>query len=292
MDLEQKCSTMAKEIIYQMKETKELLSMLLLSCDNYSDLWDDFFNLKEKFWPECPYQWYVVTESKDCERENVRAIKCGKELNWSGRFRKAVQTVATPFIGIYLEDYFINSPIDSERIEQLVILMNEKRVDFLDLGNVFKHKINQPNKQYFADHLMIIDKHLRYGLDTAAAIWKKEYLLEKLGEGDYSAWRFEADRCAEAATEEGYNGLILVDDRISFNVSEIPVVVQGMFYPPVIEDFRKRGYEIDTSKRKIMSGTQKFKYDFKRWCVRIPFGHKFMKWFGTKFLGYKFFTED
>ena len=275
-----------------MKETKELLSMLLLSCDNYSDLWDDFFNLKEKFWPECPYQWYVVTESKDYERENVSVIKCGKELNWTGRFRKAVQTVATPFIGIYLEDYFINSPIDSERIEQLVILMNEKGVDFLDLGNVFKHKINQPNKQYFADHLRIIDKHLRYGLDTAAAIWKKEYLLEKLGEGDYSAWRFEADRCAEAATEEGYNGLILVDDRISFNVSEIPVVVQGMFYPPVIEDFLKRGYEIDTSKRKIMSGTQKFKYDFKRWCGRIPFGHKFMKWFGTKFMGYKFFTED
>lgn len=275
-----------------MKEVKDLLSMLVLSCDNYSDLWDDFFNLKEKFWPECPYQWRLVTEGKEYIRDKVGVIKCGKELNWAGRFRKAVQTVETPLVGVFLEDYFINAPIDNERISGLVNFAMENSVDFLDLGNVFKHKINQPNKQYYAEHLMIIDKHLRYGLDTAAAIWKKEYLLEKLGAEDYSAWKFEVDRCTEASSAEGYKGLILVDDRISFNVSEIPVVVQGMFYPPIIEDFRKRGYEIDVSKRKVMTSIQKFKYDFKRWCGRIPFGHKFMKWFGMKFLGYKFFTKD
>lgn len=274
----------------QMNDKNNKLAMLLLSCDNYSDLWDDFFNLREKFWPDCPYTWYVVTESKDYTRTNVEVIKCGNELNWAGRFRKAVQSVDNPLIGVFLEDYFINQTVDNERINDLVSFMIEHRVDFLDLGNVFHHKINQPNKQYYADHLIIIDKHLRYGLDTAAAIWKKEYLLEKLGEGDYSAWKFEADRCAEAASEDGYNGVILVDDRISFNVSEIPVVVQGKFYPPVIDDFKKRGYVIQ-SQRGIMTPWQQFKYDFKRWCGHIPFGHKFMKWFGTKFLGYKFFTD-
>jgi len=291
MALESLCAAFTKENLYMM-EDKQKMTMLVLSCDAYSDLWDDFFNLKEKFWPDCPYQWYVVTESKDYERESVGVIKCGKELNWAGRFRKAVQTVQNSLVAVFLEDYYINAPIDNDRIKGLVNFMLAKKVDFLDLGNVFKHKINQPNKQYYADHLIVIDKHLRYGLDTAAAIWNKDYLLEKLGEGDYSAWKFEADCCAEAASEEGYKGLILVDDRISFNVSEIPVVVQGKFYPPVIEDFRKRGYEIDTSKRSVMTRKQKFNYDFKRWCGRIPFGHKFMKWFGTKFLGYKFFTKE
>ncbi len=274
----------------QMNDKNNKLAMLLLSCDNYSDLWDDFFNLREKFWPDCPYTWYIVTESKDYIRPNVEVIKCGKDLNWAGRFRKAVQSVDKPLIGVFLEDYFINASINNDRISDLVDFMITKEVDFLDLGNVFKHKINQPNKRYFADHLVIIDRHLKYGLDTAAAIWKKEYLLDKLGEGDYSAWKFEADRCAEAASEDGYRGVILADDRLPFNVSEIPVVVQGMFYPPVMDDFRKRGYEI-LSKRKVMSSWQMFKYDFKRRCARIPFGHNFMKWFGTKFLGYKFFTD-
>lgn len=273
-----------------MTEMNNTLSILVLSCDNYSDLWDDFFNLRDKFWPNCIYKWYVVTESKDYQHPNVEVIKCGKDLNWAGRFRKAVKKVDSPLIGVFLEDYFINAPIDNERINGLVDFAIDKKIDFLDLGNVFRHKIDTRGKQYYADHLVIIDKHQRYGIDTAAAIWKKEYLLEKLGEGDYSAWKFEADRVKEAASEEGYKGLILADDRISFNVSAIPVVVQGMFYPPVKEDFRKRGYEIQ-SKRKVMSPWQRFKYDFKRWCARIPFGHKTMKWIGSHILGYKFFTD-
>lgn len=273
-------------------EINNKMAILVLSCDNYCDLWDDFFNLRDKFWPDCPFRWYVVTETKDYYREGVEVIKCGKELNWAGRFRKAVQSVDNPLIGVFLEDYYISGKIDNTRITSLVDLMMDKGVDYLDLGNVFKHKINVPNKVYYAEHLVVIDKHLRYGIDTAAAIWDKNYLLEKLGDGDYSAWKFEADRCDEAASENGYNGLILVDDRVSFNVSEIPVVVQGMFYPPCIDYFRKRGYEINTSNRHVMSFWQMFKYDFKRWCARIPFGRKFMKWVGTHLFGYKFFTKD
>ena len=268
----------------------QLISMLVLSCDNYSDLWDDFFNLREKFWPDCPYKWYVVTESKDYNRDGVEVIKCGKELNWAARYRHAIKTVGTPYVAAFLEDYFISAKIDNERIEGLVDFAEKNKVDFLDLGNIFRHKINQTNKQYYADHLIIIDKHLRYGVDTAPAIWNSEYLMRKLGSEDYSAWRFEKERCDEAATEEGYDGLILVDDRLSFNVSEVPVVVQGMFYPPVIKHFRERGYEIDTSKRHVMSFGQRFKYDLKRKAANFPYFHKTLKWIGTNLFGYKFFT--
>ena len=102
------------------------LSILVLSCDNYRDLWDDFFNLRDKFWPDCEYKWYVVTETKDYQRNNVDVIKCGKELNWAGRFRKAVQSLDSPLVGVFLEDYFINAPIDNDRIKGLVKLMIDK----------------------------------------------------------------------------------------------------------------------------------------------------------------------
>lgn len=276
--------------MYMVDIQKNSVSMLVLSCDAYSDLWDDFFNLRDKFWPDCEYKWYVVTESKSYERKDVEVIKCGKEMDWAGRFRYAVQTVATPYIGLYLEDFFIKAPIDNNRIKGLVAFMHNNSVDYIDLGNVFHHKINQPEKKYFSDHLVIIDKHLRYGIDTAASLWDSNYLLEKLGSGDYNAWKFEKDRCDEAATEDGYNGLLLADDRLSFNVSEIPVVVQGKFYPPVIKDFRRRGYEIDTSKRKVMSPWEEFKYDFKRKVSHFPYFHKQLKWIGSHFFGYKFFT--
>ena len=57
-------------------EQKDKMIMLLLSCDKYSDVWDDFFNLKERFWPDCKFKWYLVTESKNYIRKNVSTIIC------------------------------------------------------------------------------------------------------------------------------------------------------------------------------------------------------------------------
>ena len=139
-------------------EINNKMAILVLSCDNYSDLWDDFFNLRDKFWPDCPFRWYVVTETKDYYREGVEVIKCGKELNWAGRFRKAVHSVDNPLIGVFLEDYYISGKIDNTRITSLVDLMMDKGVDYLDLGNVFKHKINVPNN------------YTLYGLNTPLTV--------------------------------------------------------------------------------------------------------------------------
>lgn len=268
------------------------MAMLLLSCDKYSDVWDDFFNLKERFWPDCEYKWFIVTETKDYQREDVATIKCGSDLNWAGRFRKAVQAVPSPYIGVFLEDYFIKSPIDNAKIKGFVEMMEKGHVSFLNLGNVFHHILRLPDLEHYTEHLVKIPQHLRYGIDTAAAIWDKNYLLEKLGEGDYSAWKFESDRCDEAASEKGLGGLILCDDQLSFNVSEIPVIIQGVFYPKAVKYFKDEvGYEIH-SKRKVMSKWDVAKYKFKTKMSHAKHCRKFLKWVGSHILGYKFFTED
>ena len=273
-------------------KTDNRLAILVLTCDAYSDLWDDFFNLRDKYWTDCPYKWYLVTELKDYDRKNVEVIKCGKELNWAGRFRMAVQTVNFEYIGVYLEDYFIKSTIDNNRIERYLNLMATDDVKFLNLGDVFHHIIDLKGKEYYATHLIRIPKHLRYGIDTAAAIWNKEYLLEILGEGDYTAWQFELDRCREAASEEGLKGLILCDDLNSFNVSEIPVVIQGAFYPEAKKFFEKEcGYKI-LSTRKTMGFWNVSKFKLKMTLSKVKYGRKTLKWLGTHLLGYTFFTED
>lgn len=271
---------------------EQLVSMLVLSCDNYSDLWDDFFNLKEKFWPNCPYKWYVVTESFDFKKRGVLTIKCGKELNWTGRFRYALNQISSPIVGVFLEDYFIKSPIDDDRIFSFINLMIKDNVSYLNLGDVFKKLCNYRDKAYYSDHLIIIPKHWRYGINTSAALWNKEYLLTKIGDKDISAWQFELDRCLEAESESGLEGLILSDDQLSFNVSEEPVVIQGQLYPPAVKFFKKVvGYEI-LSNRKRMSSKDVFKYKLKVRIARVKYGRAILKWVGTHLLGYKFFTKD
>ena len=158
------------------------------------------------------------------------------------------------------------------------------------MGNVFRHKLDLKDKKYYTDSLLIIPKHLKYGIDTAAAIWNKDYLLNKIGEGDYSAWEFEINMCNEAASEKGYDGFILVDEQMSFNITPIPVVIQGKYYPKAIKDFHKRGYDINVGERLIMNPWECFKYRLKCVFSRFPFGHHFLKSVGRLF-GYKFFTS-
>lgn len=269
---------------------KEELVLLVLSCDAYNDLWDDFFNLKDRFWPDCNYKWYLVTESMDYSRQGVEVIKCGKELNWAGRFRKAVNLVDTSFIGVFLEDYFITQRIDDSLISSLVEFMLKNNVSYLNMSNVFKSIINLKKKDYYADHLIRIPNHKRYGVTTEAAIWDKSFLLNKLGDGDYSAWQFEVDRCKEAESEDGIGGLLLCDDRMSFHVSRYPVVIQGMFYPKAIKYFKTLGYNINVGERHLMPLKQVFLFRIKILFSNMKICKNSLKWFASTFLGVKFFT--
>ena len=223
-----------------MEKCDENLCILVLSCDAYSDLWDDFFNLRDKYWIDDTIRWYVVTESKTYSRRGVSMIHCGKDRNWAARFRRAVEIVDTPYIGIFLEDYFITDTVDIERVKSLVELMKKEKVTYLNVGDVFESIIRMKNKEYFADNLIKIPNHMRYGISTVSAIWERTFLLQKLGDRDYSAWQFEMDRCHEAASPQGLGGFLLCDEKRSFNVSTLPVVIQGKFYPEAIKYFKRK----------------------------------------------------
>lgn len=267
------------------------VSMLVLSCDKYKDLWDDFFNLRDKYWPDCPFKWYVVTETETFHHEGVEVIRCGKDVNWAGRYRYAVKYAATRYVGVYLDDFFISEKIDNDLIMTSIEVMIKHNVSYLNMSNVFKSIINLPQKEYFAPHLIRIPNHQRYGICTEAAIWECDYLLEKLGDGDYSAWQFEIDRCNEAMTEEGLGGLLLCDDRMPFHVSVEPVVIQGMFYPKAISAFKNRGYMINIGERKIMPLNKVFSYNLKVYFAKLKRGRKVLRWLARVFLGIKFFAD-
>lgn len=268
---------------------KDDLVLLVLSCDAYSDLWDDFFNLKEKFWKDCPYKFYLVTESKTYNRSNVEVILCGNNLNWAGRLKYAIDKTNAKYYGIFLEDYFISSPINNSIIFDLLETMKQHNVTFLNTSDVFYNCINMKNKEYFLPHLIKIPNNKKYGLSTEAGIWERNFLLDKIGHKDYSAWQFEIDRVNEAKTETGLGGFNLCDDRMPFHVSIEPVVIQGKIYPPARKFFHKIGYNF-ISNRQNMNYKNVLIFKLKSKMSNIKYGKKLFKWIGEKFLGQKFFT--
>ena len=271
-------------------ELNAKMVIMVLSCDKYEDVWDNFFSIKDKFWPDCNFQWYLVTESKHYHRNDV--ITINSEGNWSTRLRNAVRSVNSKYICTFLDDYFIVDAVDNGHINYLVDYVDEHKVSFLNMDDGFDHIQRNPGLQEYDDNLLIIPKHLHYGIDTAGAIWDKDFLLEKLGDGDYSAWQFELDRCIEADSPEGLDGLLLLDKKQSLNISKIPVIIQGAYYPPALKFFRDKGIQIDCRNRRIMSPWDVFVYWLKRKCAKAKHGRKFLKWVGTHVFKIQFVSKD
>lgn len=265
------------------------ISFLLLSCDNYKDLWHDFFCLKDLYWKDCKYQWHVVCESEKFEYPNVEVYNCGNSLDWTGRLNKVLDYINTPYVCFFLDDFFINSNIDNQLIEESIKYAIDIEADYFVLGDAFSRKFDNPS--YIKPHIIKIPSTRKYGIDTSVAIWKKSFLKSIINDKDCSAWQFELDRLTEAVNNTHKYRLLLYDDRKPFNVTDIPVVIQGKFYPKAIKDFKSRGYIIDTSRRQIMTFWEVFKYDLKVKMSHFSIGKKLLKRIASKLLGYKFFTE-
>lgn len=231
------------------------LAILVLSCDKYKDVWNDFFNLKEMFWPDCPYHCYLATDTVEYQREGVDVIHFGNIRTWSICAYKALSQIKESYVALFLEDAFIYKTIDTRIVAQNLKFCYEHHADFLTMERNRMRKTITPEDQV-VPHIWKIDKHQKYGIDTSAAIWNKQFLLDALMKHDCDAWQFEVNYCREAETEEGLSGAIYFDDRQPFNISPIEIVRLGKINPDAVRFYKKMGYDINVSEREIMSWWQ------------------------------------
>ena len=265
------------------------LALLVQSCDKYSDVWDDFFNLRDRFWPDCTFKWYLATDAKPYNKEGVEVIHFGNIREWTTCMLKTLEKIKEPYVALFLEDAFIYKKIDNEIIKQDVQFVIDNKVDFLTLEK--KPKFIPPEEyKYFAPHYVVIPKHQKYGVDTAAAIWNKNFLLELLSREVSDAWQFEINLCKLAATEEGLPGLILYDERGPFNISPVEVVRLGKIKPDAVKFFHNLGYDLQTQRPRL-SKWQVLQEKLKVKLYYLKYGRKTLKRIGRLF-GFQFLSED
>ena len=190
----------------------------------------------------------------------------------------------------HIELYKLVSNI--ENMTRLLISFATYLSPNIDHKLFMKERVRGTNIDQYYNKYVIIPKHEKYPVDTAAAMWDRDYFIKKLGDGDYSAWQFEVNMCNEAESESGIDGLILCDERTPINITEIPIVIQGKFYPAGVKFFKKLGYTIDISHRDMMSCNLIIKEILKSKMARFPFFRKQLKYIASRFLGYNFFTKD
>lgn len=216
-------------------------SIIVMTCDSYSDCWLPFKTLKDRYWSNCPYKIYIVTETKNCEY--FYTIK--KQGAWTKRLREALQDIDTEYVLFMLEDYFIREYVDQERICN--ILDNFKNDEAVyDFEKAFDDKLADNHILGFGQK---IDNTI-YMNNTQPAVHNRLKLIERLQQ-DQTIWQWETTPISSP-----YKFYINTDEWIIDVGHRRDIkgfgVTKGKWTKECIAFFEKEGIEVNYNERGIL----------------------------------------
>ena len=232
-------------------------TVLVASCDKYADLLGPFSGLWRKFWPDCPFEIVLVTETAPKGEAYCfdRVVSCGRGGNWCSRLVRALDAIATPFVLMLCDDYYLEKPVDTARF--LERLAQAKAYDAANLRLIPNPKPCQP----YRDGLMEYRKQTAYCIATQAGIWNRTF-LRGLADGKASIWEFERIGSFSVADEK--RPLLVTPTR---EFPFVDAVHKGCWERFGLAVCRANGIEPDLAAR----GLPPFRKRFVEWLKSLVF---------------------
>ncbi len=229
---------------------KSNIAILVVSCDNYSDLWEPFFQCFKRFWKDCHYKVYLLSNYKDYNSPDVETIKVGEDRSWSDNLINALKKMDEDYVFMFLEDLFLYKPVDNEQVIDLFNWAVGEDVNYLRTTLRF-HRADKP----YNEKVGVLKKGSLYRASTVMALWKKSVLLDLLEPGE-TAWQFEI-----GGTERSnkYDKFFATYENYFHTLN---TVVRGKWVPSALKKVKAMGIEIDLAKREVMTFFEYFKLLF------------------------------
>jgi len=232
------------------RNSPSLCSLLLLSCDKYRDLWNNCTVLYRKYWPDCPYQAFLASDTKPPEYDGFRPVGAEQtDLSWSDMTRKILDQIDTDYILLMLDDFFLTGPVDTKHVEFLFSRLVALNGGYLRLVPHSRWMEKVPVHPEIGEH----QKGLPYRTSLQAAFWKRSTFMSLLVPGE-SPWQFEL-----------YGGLRSDKMKDPFfaaysrPIPYIDVLERGKWLPRGIKLCRNEGFTIDLSFRPVISSRDKIR---------------------------------
>lgn len=164
-------------------------SVLVSTCDKYEDVWELFFYFFKKSWSNCPYNIYMITETKKCVVESLRLKMINYDSkSWSKRLKYALKKIDTDYVILLLEDFFLLNDVLQEEIDHGIELMEkDKKISVID----FEHDKKSYGRSYpFDKQYCERNESSMYFLNCQASIWRRKDLIKFLSPYE-DPWQFE-----------------------------------------------------------------------------------------------------
>lgn len=257
------------------------MTMLILSCNKFSDLWDGHIKLLEQNWQDRDIKTLIVTDSPSNKSyPGIEILSAGTEVEWSDRLAFALKHVDTEYVFVTLDDYFLIKKVNDHSIVSLIKMMEKENIDYVRLFPKPERATKEELSGYSNIHK--IDNNIPYCVNLYSGIWKKAF-LESTCKTSETAWLYEVSlsKCAR-----DYGATCVVSSRNEFVI--LDVVRKGKLLHNAAKYFRAHPgiYEgnrpINTWKYELTLGFQIFMADHLPLWAHKP-AKRIMNLFGKRF---------
>jgi hypothetical protein len=214
------------------------------SCWAYRDAWKPFFELFRRFWPDCRYPVYLLTDRFDNSISDVEPFIA--DGSWGQLLAKFAQNHRETSILLLLEDYFFNAPVQSDAIEEALDIM--KTWDALAC-RLYPHPGANQSVEW-SETWGLISREEDYRISCMAGIWKP-IVLHTLASQFDTPWAFEVQG---TALTQRYAGDIYSWKR---SCKPWPLdypwtgILRGQWNPEATRLFETLKMDVDLSQRPI-----------------------------------------
>lgn len=157
-------------------ELSRKLTLMIQTCDAFSDLWEPHFQLLTENWPDRPVRTLLVTDSPtEAVFPSVEVLSTGAGMHMPARLAAVLPQVETEYILLTLDDYFPIHPISTQKLDRLVEIMDAEKLDYIRL-------FSTPNSFRKAAHKGLYEIDLRedYAVNLYPGLWRKAFLVQTL----------------------------------------------------------------------------------------------------------------
>jgi len=158
--------------------------IMVVTCWKFRQVWDPFFTLFRRYWPDCPYKVTMVTDIGSHNGANY-TIQMGEDRGWASNFLNALRQTDSKRVIVFQEDFLLTSLVDTETVKKLVKYSFDN-----DVGCLRICPCPGPSGKWCDSFLGTIGKNDAYRVSLQLAIWDKDVLMGLLREGE-SAWDLE-----------------------------------------------------------------------------------------------------
>lgn len=223
------------------------IAVLIISCDNYSDLWSTCSKMFKLNWPDCPYDKFILTNHKEYDDKIFISLSVGADLDWSSSLRRALHLLGSKgyeYVFTMVEDYYFDQKIITSDFIKIADSFTSLKGNFLRMYSVINPRIVEMVNSYFGK----VQNHIPYRQTCAFSLWRIDVLNSLLLDGE-NAWEFEKIGVRRGFEYDGFYSI----PRNYFKT--INLVIKGKIVPSELKKVQKYFPEL-ILKRPAMSSTQ------------------------------------